>query len=162
MLQTASEESKVLVVPALTGLGAPYWDANARGAIFGLTRDTGKEDITKATLESITYQSKDLVQSMKRDRASFEKLMIDGGMVANDWFCQKLSNVLEVEVERPQIIETTSLGAAFLAGLASGFWKSTKDLEKLWKEDYSFEPNPDDNTKSIIRLWENRVPRVLS
>ena len=113
----ASKDSKVLVVPALTGLGAPYWDAEARGAIFGLTRDTGKEDITKATLESIAFQSRDLLEAMKKDSASFERLMIDGGMVVNDWFSQKLANILEVEVIRPEIIETTSLGAAFLAGL---------------------------------------------
>ena len=116
LAKQASEDSRVLVVPALTGLGAPYWDAEARGAIFGLTRDTSKEDIIKGTLESIAFQSKDLVEAMKKDNATFEKLMIDGGMVANNWFCQKLANTLNVEVTRPKIIETPSLGAAFLAG----------------------------------------------
>ena len=155
----ASEESKVLVVPALTGLGAPYWDANARGAIFGLTRDTGKEDITKATLESITYQSKDLVQSMKRDRASFEKLMIDGGMVANDWFCQKLSNVLEVEVERPQIIETTSLGAAFLAGMSADIFGDLNSLTDLKSVDKTFVPRKENNN---YEEWKKAVQKILT
>tara|TARA_B100000579_G_scaffold26520_1_gene18691 strand:+ start:1281 stop:2735 length:1455 start_codon:yes stop_codon:yes gene_type:complete len=155
----ASEESKVLVVPALTGLGAPYWDANARGAIFGLTRDTGKEDITKATLESITYQSKDLVQSMKRDRASFEKLMIDGGMVANDWFCQKLSNVLEVEVERPQIIETTSLGAAFLAGMSADIFEDFNSLRHLKSVDKTFVPVKENNN---YEEWKKAVQKILT
>jgi glycerol kinase len=126
----ASKDSGVLVVPALTGLGAPYWDAEARGAIFGLTRDTSKEDITKATLESIAFQSRDLVEAMKKDSASFERLMIDGGMVANDWFCQKLANILEVEVARPEIIETTSLGAAFLAGLKADLFEDLNALKK--------------------------------
>ena len=155
----ASEESKVLVVPALTGLGAPYWDANARGAIFGLTRDTGKEDITKATLESITYQSKDLVQSMKRDRASFEKLMIDGGMVANDWFCQKLSNVLQVEVERPQIIETTSLGAAFLAGISADIFEDVNSLRDLKSVDKTFVPVKENNN---YEEWKKAVQKILT
>ena len=155
----ASEESKVLVVPALTGLGAPYWDANARGAIFGLTRDTGKEDITKATLESIAYQSKDLVQSMKGDRASFEKLMIDGGMVANDWFCQRLSNVLQVEVERPQIIETTSLGAAFLAGMSADIFEDFNSLRDLKSVDRTFVPDKENNNYDE---WRKAVQKILT
>jgi glycerol kinase len=101
----ASQKSKVLVVPALTGLGAPYWDAEARGAIFGLTRDTGKEEITKATLESVVFQSKDLLEAMKKDKASFQKLMVDGGMVANDWFCQKLSNILEWMLQGQKLLK---------------------------------------------------------
>jgi len=155
----ASEESKVLVVPALTGLGAPYWDANARGAIFGLTRDTSKEDITKATLESITYQSKDLVESMKGDHASLEKLMIDGGMVANDWFCQKLSNVLQVEVERPRIIETTSLGAAFLAGISADIFEDVNSLRDLKSVDKTFVPVKENNN---YEEWKKAVQKILT
>ena len=155
----ASEESKVLVVPALTGLGAPYWDANARGAIFGLTRDTSKEDITKATLESITYQSKDLVESMKGDHASLEKLMIDGGMVANDWFCQKLSNVLQVEVERPRIIETTSLGAAFLAGISADIFEDVNSLRDLKSVDETFVPVKENNN---YQEWKKAVQKILT
>ena len=129
LAQKGSPESNVLVVPALTGLGAPYWDAEARGAIFGLTRDTGREDIIKATLESVAYQTKDLVEAMKKDKASLDKLMIDGGMVANNWFCQKLANTLRVDVSRPKIIETTSLGAAFLAGMNADLFEDLNSLK---------------------------------
>ena len=99
------QNQMVLVIPALTGLGAPYWDAEARGAIFGITRDTSKEDITKATLESISFQTKDLVEAMKKDNATFKKLMIDGGMVNNNWFCQQLANTLQVDVSRPKLLK---------------------------------------------------------
>ena len=155
----ASKSSKVLVVPALTGLGAPYWDADARGAIFGLTRDTGREEITKATLESIVFQSKDLLEAMKKDKASFQKLMIDGGMVVNDWFCQKLSNILEVEVIRPKIIETTSLGAAFLAGLNAGVFEDLNSLRDSKEVERTFSPEEDENR---YLEWKEAVAKILS
>jgi glycerol kinase len=155
----ASKDSGVLVVPALTGLGAPYWDAEARGAIFGLTRDTSKEDITKATLESIAFQSKDLVEAMKKDSASFERLMIDGGMVANDWFCQKLANILEVEVARPEIIETTSLGAAFLAGLKADLFEDLNALKKSKVINKTFLPQEETNR---YLEWKEVVKKVLT
>ena len=155
----ASQDSGVLVVPALTGLGAPYWDAEARGAIFGLTRDTNKEDITKATLESIAFQSKDLVEAMKKDSASFERLMIDGGMVANDWFCQKLANILEVEVARPEIIETTSLGAAFLAGLKADLFEDFNALKKSKVINKTFLPQEETNR---YLEWKEVVKKVLT
>ena len=155
----ASKDSKVLVVPALTGLGAPYWDAEARGAIFGLTRDTGKEDITKATLESIAFQSRDLLEAMKKDSASFERLMIDGGMVVNDWFSQKLANILEVEVIRPEIIETTSLGAAFLAGLNADLFEDLTALKKLKGINKTFYPQEEENR---YLEWREAVKKVLT
>ena len=155
----ASNSSKVLVVPALTGLGAPYWDADARGAIFGLTRDTGREEITKATLESIVFQSKDLLEAMNKDKASFQKLMIDGGMVVNDWFCQKLSNILEVEVIRPKIIETTSLGAAFLAGLNAGVFEDLNSLRDSKEVERTFSPEEDENR---YLEWKEAVAKILS
>ena len=157
--KNAAEDSKVLVVPALTGLGAPHWDANARGAIFGLTRDTGTAEITKATLESITYQSKDLIEAIKADDAYFEKLMIDGGMVANDWFCQKLANILEVEVERPKIIETTSLGAAYLAGLSADLFENFGSLSKLKQVDKTFKPKKEGNN---YLEWSKAVQKILT
>tara|TARA_Y100000768_G_scaffold35082_1_gene22958 strand:- start:230 stop:1738 length:1509 start_codon:yes stop_codon:yes gene_type:complete len=159
MAKSSSEDSKVMVIPALTGLGAPYWDPNARGAIFGLTRDTGKEDITRATLEAIAYQSRDLLEAMNNDNASFQKLMIDGGMVINDWFSQKLSNALNVEVIRPTIIETTSLGAAFLAGLQAGIFEDFKSLESSKKIDKTFTPTEEEN-----RYWEwkEAVNKILT
>ena len=155
----ASKDSKVLVVPALTGLGAPYWDAEARGAIFGLTRDTGKEDITKATLESIAFQSRDLLEAMKKDSASFERLMIDGGMVVNNWFSQKLANILEVEVIRPEIIETTSLGAAFLAGLNADLFEDLTALKKLKTINKTFYPQEEENR---YLEWREAVKKVLT
>ena len=155
----ASKDSKVLVVPALTGLGAPYWDADARGAIFGLTRDTGKEDITKATLESIAFQSRDLLEAMKKDSASFERLMIDGGMVVNNWFCQKLANILEVEVTRPEIIETTSVGAAFLAGLNADLFEDLTALKKSKAINKTFYPQEEENR---YLEWKEAVKKILT
>ncbi len=160
LVQEASSDSKVLVVPALTGLGAPYWDAEARGAIFGLTRDTGKEEVTKATLESIAYQSRDLIEAMKKDNASLDKLMIDGGMVANNWFCQKLANTLTVEVTRPKIIETTSLGAAFLAGINAGLFEDIEMLRELKATERSFVP--EEEVEDRYLEWKDAVTKVLT
>ena len=160
LAQEASSDSKVLVVPALTGLGAPYWDAEARGAIFGLTRDTGKEEVTKATLESIAYQSRDLIEAMKKDNASLDKLMIDGGMVANNWFCQKLANTLTVEVTRPKIIETTSLGAAFLAGINAGLFEDIEMLRELKATERSFVPEEEMEERYLE--WKDAVTKVLT
>jgi len=159
MSKKASSDSRVLVIPALTGLGAPYWDAEARGAIFGITRDTSKEDITKATLESISFQSKDLVEAMKKDNATFKKLMIDGGMVNNNWFCQQLANTLQVEVFRPVIIETTSLGAAFLAGLKAELFEDLSSLEETKVIDKVFLPNAEEGR---YQEWKEAVKKILS
>ncbi len=158
MSKKASLDSRVLVIPALTGLGAPYWDAEARGAIFGITRDTSKEDITKATLESISFQSKDLVEAMKKDKATFKKLMIDGGMVNNNWFCQQLANTLQVEVSRPVIIETTSLGAAFLAGLKAELFEDLSSLKETKVIDKVFLPNGDEDR---YQEWKDAVKKIL-
>ena len=158
MSKKASLNSRVLVIPALTGLGAPYWDAEARGAIFGITRDTSKEDITKATLESISFQSKDLVEAMKKDKATFKKLMIDGGMVNNNWFCQQLANTLQVEVSRPVIIETTSLGAAFLAGLKADLFEDLSSLKETKVIDKVFSPDVDEDR---YQEWKDAVKRIL-
>ena len=159
LAKQASEGSRVLVIPALTGLGAPYWDAEARGAIFGLTRDTSKEDIIKGTLESIAFQSKDLVEAMKKDNATFEKLMIDGGMVANNWFCQKLANTLNVEVTRPKIIETTSLGAAFLAGLNADLFEDFDSLKDSKLLDKRFFPQAEENR---YPEWKEAVKKIVT
>ena len=158
MSKIASADSKVLVIPALTGLGAPYWDAEARGAIFGITRDTSKEDITKATLESVAFQSKDLVEAMKKDNATFKKLMIDGGMVNNNWFCQQLANTLQVEVSRPAIIETTSLGAAFLAGLKADLYDDLSSLKETKVIDKVFLPKAEEDR---YHEWKDAVKKVL-
>ena len=155
----ASDESNVLVIPALTGLGAPYWDASARGAIFGLTRDSSKADIVRATLESVVFLTKDLLEAMSKDNASFNSLKIDGGMVANSWFCQKLSNILGVEVERPRIIETTSLGAAFLAGISAGLFDDLNGLKESREIERTFFPEKESNK---YLEWKKAVKKVLT
>ncbi len=155
----ASDESNVLVIPALTGLGAPYWDASARGAIFGLTRDSTKADIVRATLESVIFLTKDLLEAMSKDNASFNSLKIDGGMVANSWFCQKLSNILSVEVERPKIIETTSLGAAFLAGISAGLFDDLNGLKESREIERTFFPEKESNK---YLEWKKAVKKVLT
>ena len=155
----AKDNSRIVVVPALTGLGAPYWDADARGAIFGLTRDTGIPEITKAVLESVVFQTKDLLEAMRNDNASFNSLKIDGGMVANNWFSQELSNVLQVKVSRPEVIETTSLGAAYLAGLHAGLFDTLSSLKENWSIDKEFEPQ---NSKNGYLEWKEAVNKVLT
>ena len=155
----ASDESNVLVIPALTGLGAPYWDASARGAIFGLTRDSTKADIVRATLESVVFLTKDLLEALSKDNASFNRLKIDGGMVANSWFCQKLSNILSVEVERPKIIETTSLGAAFLAGISAGLFDDLNGLKESREIERTFFPEKESNK---YLEWKKAVKKVLT
>ena len=126
----------VYLVPAFTGLGAPHWDPHARGALFGLTRDTGIAQIVRATLESVGYQTYDLMVAMNRDsNASLKALRVDGGMVANDWFLQFLADLLEVPVERPRVIETTAFGAACLAGVQLGVFDSLEAINERWQRD---------------------------
>ncbi|MFL2697614.1 MAG: glycerol kinase GlpK [Gammaproteobacteria bacterium] len=135
LIQRRNKESQVMVVPAFTGLGAPHWDPETRGAIFGLTRGSGIKEITSATLESIAFQTKDLVEAAKKDGADINQLRIDGGMVANDWFNNQLASLINVKVLKPRILETTALGAAYLAGISSGL---VEDLTSL-NESVSFE-----------------------
>lgn len=129
----------VYLVPAFTGLGAPYWDPNARGAIFGLTRDTGIKEIVTAGLQSVCYQTKDLQKAMEKDGLRPITLRVDGGMVANNWVLQFLADILGARVDRPALVETTALGAAYLAGLQAGVYKSLDDLSSMWRCDRSFE-----------------------
>lgn len=130
----------VYLVPAFTGLGAPYWDPNARGAIFGLTRDTGIKEIVTAGLQSVCYQTKDLQKAMEKDGIRPITLRVDGGMVANNWVLQFLADILGARVDRPSLVETTALGAAYLAGLKAGVYGSLEELSDLWCCDRNFEP----------------------
>lgn len=130
----------VYLVPAFTGLGAPYWDPNARGAIFGLTRDTGIKEIVTAGLQSVCYQTKDLQKAMEKDGIRPITLRVDGGMVANNWVLQFLADILGARVDRPSLVETTALGVAYLAGLQAGIYNSLDELAGLWRCDRSFEP----------------------
>ncbi|MCK4535731.1 MAG: glycerol kinase GlpK [Desulfuromonadales bacterium] len=153
----------VYMVPAFTGLGAPHWDPRARGAIFGLTRDTGIAEIVRATLESVGYQTYDLMAAMKRDSDTGSKaLRVDGGMVANNWFLQFLADLLDVPVERPQVTETTALGAAYLAGVQLGLFESLADIRNHWQRDALFTPRLSQAERNdLLRGWQKAVSRVL-
>ncbi|MBN1957381.1 MAG: glycerol kinase GlpK [Desulfuromonadales bacterium] len=153
----------IYLVPAFTGLGAPYWDPNARGAIFGLTRDTGIAEIARATLESVGYQTYDLMQAMQGDgEATSKTLRVDGGMTANNWFLQFLADLLGVPVERPRITETTALGAAYLTGIQLGIFKSLNDITSHWQRDALFSPCIDDaHRQKLLKGWHKAVSRVL-
>ncbi len=151
----------VHVVPAFAGLGAPYWDPNARGAILGLSRDSGINEIVTATLQAVAYQTKDLVNAMSDDGMHPSVIRVDGGMVANDWFLQFLADMVNVIVERPVNVESTVLGAAFLAGLGSGVFASTDAIADLWASDRVFEPQmPDDKRDALYQGWQDAVARV--
>jgi len=153
----------VYLVPAFTGLGAPYWDPDARGAILGLTRDTGVSDLVTAALQSVCYQTRDLLEAMVRDGADLSVLRVDGGMVANNWLCQFLADTLRVRVDRPLVTETTALGAASLAGLQSGLFNSLDNLGGGWKAEKSFEPvHPADEISRLYSGWLRAVDRIRS
>ncbi len=152
----------VYFVPAFTGLGTPYWDPDARGAIFGLTRDTGIADIVRAALEAVCYQTHDLVAAMVRDSATNPStLRVDGGMSANDWLLQQLADIVGTTVDRPRVTETTALGAASLAGLQAGVYQSLDDLTRHWRLDRRFQPRLGKPERDrLLRGWEKAVARV--
>ena len=157
----------IYFVPAFTGLGAPYWDPDARGAILGITRDSSSAHIVRAALESVCYQTADLLTAMRQDIAAADAgvlpdtLRVDGGMVANDWVCQYLADILDCPVERPAVIETTALGAAYLAGLAVGIHPSMQAIADSWREDGRFVPKLDrDTRKARLAGWADAVSRV--
>ncbi len=162
----ADERHNVYLVPAFVGLGAPYWDADARGAIFGLTRDTGRAAFARATLESVAYQTLDLLDAMRKDwkkASGGTVLRVDGGMVASDWTMQRLADILDAPVDRPEILETTALGAAWLAGSRAGVWPDRKAFAKSWHLEHRFEPRMDATARSAkIRGWKDAVRRTLS
>ena len=152
----------MVVVPAFTGLGAPYWNADVRGAVFGLTRGTTLQHIVRATLESIAFQSADVVTSMMTDAGtSLERIRVDGGAVANDFLMQFQADILNIEVERPERIETTGLGAAYLAGLSLGVWHDVAELEKHRKINNVFVPQMDAKQRELkLGDWRNAVRRL--
>ena len=149
------------LVPAFTGLGAPHWDPDARGAIFGITRDTGPAQLVRATLESVCYQSFDLLEATRRDGSTPARLRIDGGMVQNNWLCQFLADLLGIVVERPAQTETTALGAAYLAGLQVGIFSSPDDIAARWQVEREFLPAMDDKTRKLLLAdWHTAVIKV--
>lgn len=153
----------VYMVPAFTGLGAPYWNPNVRGAIFGINRSTGPAEIIRAVLESVCYQTHDLFAAMAEDGVNPSSLRIDGGMVANNWMVQFLADILDLPVNRPKIMETTALGAAYLAGIQAGVLGSFDDLSKQWQMDARFEPQITAfNRKHLLDGWHDAVQRVIA
>ncbi len=153
----------VYLVPAFTGLGAPHWDADARGALLGLTRGTGIKEIVRATLESVCYQTYDLFQAMADDGITPTRLRVDGGMVGNRWLCRFLADILELPVQRPVQTETTGLGVAYLAGLQCGLFDSLQDLERNWQLDAEFVPNLAMETRDeLLKGWHQAIRRVTS
>ncbi|MFL1467281.1 glycerol kinase GlpK [Marinobacter sp. DUT-3] len=156
-------DNPVYLVPAFTGLGAPHWDPHARGAIMGLTRDTGIAEIVTAGLQSVCYQTKDLVRAIQNDGAPLQALRVDGGMAVNDWVMQFLSDILNVTVDRPRVTETTALGAAYLAGLHTGVYKSLDEIAQLWERERRFEPAMRPALReSLYAGWLDAVERVCN
>lgn len=153
----------VYVVPAFVGLGTPYWDSDVRGAVFGLTRGTSKEHFVRATLESLAYQTKDVLSAMEADSGiELKRLRVDGGVVKNNFLMDFQSDVLNVPVERPIVNETTALGAAYLAGLAVGFWESQEEISKQWAVDQKFEPKmTEENRYTLYDGWKKAVKAAM-
>jgi glycerol kinase len=165
LAKKADPNQDVYLVPAFVGLGAPWWDSEARGAIFGLTRSTGPAELAQAALESVCYQTRDLLDAMHKDwKASTDTVLrVDGGMVASDYTMQFLSDILDAPVDRPTILETTALGAAWLAGQAVGVWPDTKAFAKSWALDTHFTPEMDEKMRTRkLKGWRNAVKRTLS
>jgi glycerol kinase len=154
----------VVVVPAFSGLGAPHWNPYARGTVFGITRGTTDAHIARATLESIAYQTYDVLKAMESDSGiSIAELRVDGGATVNDLMMQFQSDILSVRVLRPEVIETTALGAAYLAGLAVGFWGSVEEISAQWKVSGDFQPGMDnDLVKEKLHAWSRAVKAVLA
>jgi glycerol kinase len=166
LARTAKSADGLYFVPAFTGLGAPYWDPDARGAIIGLTRDAGAAEIARAALDAVCYQTRDLLDAMARDmkEAGLDApaaLKVDGGMVRNDWFCQRLADLTGLPVERPRITETTALGAAYLAGLGAGLFSDFGQIAGAWALDRRFEPAMSRTTRdSLYDGWTKAVSRT--
>ena len=163
VIRTLKSNSGVYLVPAFVGLGAPYWDSNARGVLSGLTRNTGPKEIIRAIIESTAYQSYDLFNAMKKDGLTPKVIKIDGGMVKNNWFSQFLSSVLNVKVYRSQTDETTALGVAFMAGLQIGVFKSLNDISKRWKLNRKFIPKIKSSERlKLLNGWYQTIRKTLT
>jgi glycerol kinase len=165
MADRADPEQRVYLVPAFVGLGAPHWDAEARGALYGITRSTGPNEIARAALEAVCYQTRDVLEAMRADwtDAGDTVLRVDGGMVASDWTMQCLADTIDAPVDRPAILETTALGAAWLAGRHAGVWPDKNDFAAQWRLDRRFAPALDAPTREARYAgWKDAVRRTLS
>ena len=161
----ADDSQDVYLVPAFVGLGAPYWDPDCRGALFGMTRNTGPAEITKATLESVCYQTSDLLSAIVKDlgEGKLSAIRVDGGMAASNWTMQMLSDLVELPVDRPKNLETTALGAAYLAGMQIGFYPSMSDFSDSWQSDSQFNSKmTSDSRERKLAGWKDAVKRTLS
>ncbi|SFS12081.1 glycerol kinase GlpK [Yoonia litorea] len=166
LAETADAGQELYLVPAFTGLGAPYWDAEARGAIYGLTRNSGPAEFAKAALESVGFQTRDLLEAMKSDWEGHDNagvLRVDGGMSASDWSMQFLSDIIGAPVDRPTVLETTALGVAWLAGMRAGVYPNQEEFAANWALDQRFEPKMDEATRDRRYAgWKDAVKRTLS
>jgi len=166
LAQTADPEQSVVLVPAFTGMGAPYWDADCRGAIFGLTRNSGAAELARAALESVGYQTRDLIEAMTKDwdaTGDNSTLRVDGGMSASDWTMQFLSDIIGAPVDRPNVLETTALGAAWLAGYQADVYPDQEGFSATWSLERRFEPEMSEESRSTkYKIWKDAVRRTLS
>ncbi len=161
--QSINDTNGVYLVPAFTGLGAPYWQPDARGALVGLSRGAGRAEVVRAALESVCYQTYDLISAMAADGSAPTCVRVDGGMVENRWCMQYLSNILDLTIDKPKITETTALGAAFLAGLQAGIYKDLHEIKKVWQLDERFTPTMNEEKRqSSLNGWEKAVNQVLA
>ena len=153
----------VYMVPAFTGLGAPYWDMYARGGIFGLARGTKREHIVRATLESLAYQSRDVIDVMKADsHLELKSIRVNGGATTNDFLMQFQADIIDIDVERPEVIEATALGVAYLAGLNVGYWKNIEEIYEDFKLERLFSPDMDEDTRTKkYKYWKKAVERTM-
>ena len=162
LAKSVDNNGGITFIPALSGLAAPYWDPYAQGTIFGITRGTENGHIARAALESIALRTRDIIIEMEKDAGiKFSNLKVDGGACNNNLLMQIQSNLLNTKVIRPKTTETTALGVAFLAGLATGFWKDIPSLKNLWIKDRSFQPNKEIDTDKIVELWIKRINNLL-
>ena len=166
LAEAADPHQEIYFVPAFVGLGAPYWSPEIRGAVLGITAATGPKEFARAALESVAYQTRDLLEAMRADWTNAGKtetiLRVDGGMAANDWMLQFLADILNAPVDRPKLVETTALGAAYLAGLAAGVAPGPDEFGALWRRERRFTPAMDDKTRSRkVKAWRDTVARVL-
>lgn len=166
LAKIANENERLYMVPAFTGLGAPYWDADCRGAIFGISRNSGRAEFARAALEAVAYQTRDLLEAMQADwgdDAVQNTLRVDGGMTVSDWTIQFLADMLGAPVDRPKILETTALGAAWLAGMQAGFYPKQAEFAKMWALDRRFVPQMDADTRqNLYAGWQDAVKRTLT
>jgi len=161
-LRTGGDTGGVYVIPAFTGLGAPHWKPDARGLVAGLTLDSSRDQIVTATLQSVAFQTQELLAAMADDGAPVERLRVDGGMVVNDWLCQFLADIIDRPVQRPRITETTALGAATLAALGAGLVASLDDAARLWHLEREFLPTMDAGRReALLAGWRKAVSRAL-